>query len=475
MPVSKQQIIQAANAVHAQGIRPTTLAVRAHLGAGACATISTVLREWRQQREPVGAGIDTHSVDQKLRDLMDGFQERLWQTIRLDLDEKIEQLHERSEQLFSLAEQEQDELNHALDNIIEDNQRQDSKIRELDKQLVVINKALQNAQQDAQVAQNKADAISGERDRLLAETQQLNKKLTALNVRYEKNTDELAKLKTQLELEKGVAQQTKQQTVFLEHQLKVLSQQCEEQIQGRLRAETRATKLEKERQDLVTKSTRLSHEHEQWKSKAMAIEHELADLSQVHEQTKQLGQTAQTKAEVVIGERDRLLNDNKTWTQKVERLTAENKKYADELVNLKAQLELERSKHQHVKQRCDALNDQLKDAKRHAEDLTQQRRSAENRANRVEEEATAHRKKYQSLVDSFEAERIKLQQKLDDERQAKQDLNKMVGEMRVKLAQLEGESQKTLVAYQQEINRFQRTVDQLEMTLDAERAKHKAA
>jgi hypothetical protein len=101
------------------------------------------------------------------------------------------------------------------------------------------------------------------------------------------------------------------------------------------------------------------------------------------------------------------------------------------------------------------------------------RRSAENRANRLEEEAVELREKYETLMRTLENERVKFQQKLDDERQARQDTGRIASDLRVKIAQTEAEANKSVAGSQKEVTRLQRMIDQLEMALSAERAKHK--
>src|SRR5690606_40605394 len=51
MAISKQEIIDAAEQLVAEGVNPSMQAVRERLGGGSFATISPVLREWKENRE----------------------------------------------------------------------------------------------------------------------------------------------------------------------------------------------------------------------------------------------------------------------------------------------------------------------------------------------------------------------------------------------------------------------------------------
>jgi len=51
MAITKDQIINAAESLKAEGINPSMSAVRERLGGGSFATISPVLREWRESQE----------------------------------------------------------------------------------------------------------------------------------------------------------------------------------------------------------------------------------------------------------------------------------------------------------------------------------------------------------------------------------------------------------------------------------------
>ncbi len=51
MAITKDQIIEAAEALKSAGVNPSMAAVRERLGGGSFATISPVLREWRESQE----------------------------------------------------------------------------------------------------------------------------------------------------------------------------------------------------------------------------------------------------------------------------------------------------------------------------------------------------------------------------------------------------------------------------------------
>ena len=474
MTVSKQQIIQAANAIMAEGGQPTTLTVRARLGNGSCMTINNVLREWRQEKRLIDPVVPNETPP-RAREVIDGFSERLWQAIELASSEHTDAVRKLAQTAIAAADHEKDELNIALDKLINEVERLQQQLDELHKQSTNAAKDVQTASQKAELAEAKATTISSERDRLLSQLDELLKRLEVMSREHNKTSDDFAKLGAQFELEKGNHRHVVQQRDEVSGQLQDVIKQREEQIQARQHAESRAARMEKERDEQTLLVKQSVDENKKLKTRIAELETTVTSLSRDYQQSSHGLQMANNKADTIFDERDRLLNESKILSQKTEALGQDNKRLSDELAALRTQFELEKHQHQQIKPHLDELNSHLKEAQHHNQELIQIQRSTENRANRLEEENAALGEKFDNLLHSMEGERRNYQQRLEDERQARQDLDRAASELRIKLAQDNAEAQKALLASQQEIARLQQVIHQLELDLEAERASNKVA
>ena len=472
MTVSKQQIIQAANAIRAEGGQPTTLTVRGRLGSGSCVIINNVLREWREEKK-LSDPVVPNEVPARARDVIDGFSERLWQAINLASNEHTEAVRKLAHTAISAAEHETNELNIALDKLITEVERLQQQLDELKQQHSSATQEAQAANQRAELADTKANTIIGERDRLASQLDELHKRFEVLSREHSKTSDDLAKLGAQFELEKGNHRTVIQQRDEVNIQLHDTIKQREEQLQGRQHAEGRAARFEKERDEQVSLVAQLVEENKKLKTRIVELETTATNISRDNQQLSHGLQVANNKAETIIDERDRLVSEHKTLNQKAEVLAQDNKQISDELATLRMQLELEKQQHQQLKPQLEELNRYLKEVQHHSQELSQVQRSTENRANRLEEENAALKEKFDNLLHSMDGERKNYQQRLEDERQTRQDLDRVTSELRIKLAQNDAEAQKVLLASQQEIARLQRVIDQLELKLEAEQANNR--
>jgi len=77
MTITKQQILQAADAIDAAGKNPTLVTVRDALGGGSFSTISPVLKEWRANGAAKNTPIQV-AAPQTITDLLSGLGTEVW-------------------------------------------------------------------------------------------------------------------------------------------------------------------------------------------------------------------------------------------------------------------------------------------------------------------------------------------------------------------------------------------------------------
>jgi len=108
MAITKEQIIEAAEELKAAGVNPSMAAVREKLGGGSFATISPVLREWRESQEKratvaiempgeAKAALDRAGVD-------------IWRIVTGLATEKLAKVQAEAEETVKAATAERDEL-----------------------------------------------------------------------------------------------------------------------------------------------------------------------------------------------------------------------------------------------------------------------------------------------------------------------------------------------------------------------------
>ncbi|MFO1352610.1 MAG: DNA-binding protein [Gammaproteobacteria bacterium] len=472
MSITKPQIIQAANTLLAEGVQPTVLKVREQLGGGAAATINAVLREWRHTA--LAETSDSGAPPAKIRDLFESFNDRLWQALHLQTTEQIEALRKQALAAIGQAELDQEELATLLDKLGEEHRQHGEQATALQKQLTTVTKTIQHSEHEAQLANTKAQTIAAERDRLLAQVQELGKKHDLLAHDYVKLNDEWGKLKAQYELEKAAHVQTRQGREQVETRLKDAVRARDDDVQARKKDEARSSRAEKEREELSQTANRATEENVQLKHKFAAIERQLATLTREYNHATQEANVAVAKAEAIGSERDRLLGQIKGLGQKADALEHSQQKLLDELSKHKSQLELEKNNHQQAKQHRDTLEAQVRETHRRLEELAKIQLGTENRANRMEDDAAKYRDKHEQLLQLLENERVKWQQRIEDERHARVEAGRVASELRVRIAQAEADTQKLALHSQQEIAHLQKTVDQLEMALEEARANAKS-
>ena len=78
MSITRDQIYQIANSLHADGIKPTLAAVRRRLGSGSFTTISEALNEWKIMQASATDDKISERLPDALRERVQLFSTTLW-------------------------------------------------------------------------------------------------------------------------------------------------------------------------------------------------------------------------------------------------------------------------------------------------------------------------------------------------------------------------------------------------------------
>lgn len=130
MAISKQEIIDAAEKLAAEGVNPSMQAVRERLGGGSFATISPVLREWKENREATTVAVLEMPSD--VKGALDRFGADLWKTASALATAQFEKLKDDTRNSVEAAKKERDEA-------LEEIQRLETLILERDNHMSSVN------------------------------------------------------------------------------------------------------------------------------------------------------------------------------------------------------------------------------------------------------------------------------------------------------------------------------------------------
>lgn len=191
MAITREQILETASSLHAQGIKPTQTNVREALGGGSFTTISEILREWRAEQDQT-AQLQQIVIPHDITDRTNILIAQIWETAQALANDRLIKEREalehkealinaeidESNKIIETLENEQSELTTQLDTLNNDNSLLTTKNNELEN----LNNSLQtqlNAEKD-RAAQATTTATT------------LQAKLDDQNVKIERLTADLA-------------------------------------------------------------------------------------------------------------------------------------------------------------------------------------------------------------------------------------------------------------------------------------------
>lgn len=189
MAITREQILETANQLQAQGIKPTQTNVRESLGGGSFTTISEVLREWRQEQDQT-AQLQQIVIPHDITDKTNLLIAQLWETAQNLANDRLVAEREalshkealinaeidESNKIIETLETEQAELTNQLDTLNNDNSLLTHKNNELENltnslktQLTAEKDRADQATATAQQLQAKLDEQTAKIERLTAD------------------------------------------------------------------------------------------------------------------------------------------------------------------------------------------------------------------------------------------------------------------------------------------------------------------
>lgn len=182
MAITREQILETANQLASENIKPTQTNVRERLGGGSFTTISEVLREWRQEQETVTqlqAVVIPHHITERTQTLM----AQIWETAQAIASERLANEREalahkealinaeidESNKIIETLENEQAELTAQLDTLNNDNSLLTHKNNELENLTNSLKTQLQAEKDRADQLQAKLDEQNAKIERLTAD------------------------------------------------------------------------------------------------------------------------------------------------------------------------------------------------------------------------------------------------------------------------------------------------------------------
>ena len=112
MGITEDSVISAAEELFAAGIKPSMAAVRKKLGSGSFATISPILRKWREDRE--SSQVTKVEMPSDLTAALDKFGSQVWTVATGIATEQLDKIREEARNAVDVANSER---NEAMDEI----------------------------------------------------------------------------------------------------------------------------------------------------------------------------------------------------------------------------------------------------------------------------------------------------------------------------------------------------------------------
>ena len=116
MAITTEQILETANQLQAQGIKPTQTNVRESLGGGSFTTISEVLREWRADQDQT-AQLQQVVIPSDITDRTQVLIAQVWETAQTLANDRLVKEREALEHKEALINAEIDEANKVIETL----------------------------------------------------------------------------------------------------------------------------------------------------------------------------------------------------------------------------------------------------------------------------------------------------------------------------------------------------------------------
>ena len=202
MAITREQILETASSLQAQGIKPTQTNVRESLGGGSFTTISEVLREWRADQDQT-AQLQAVVIPADITDRTNILIAQLWETAQNLANDRL--LKERealehkealinaeideSNKIIETLENEQAELTAQLDTLTNENSSLNTRNNELENIVNSLKTQLQAEKDRADQATNQATGLQAKLDEQNAKIERLTADLATAKANANQATE----------------------------------------------------------------------------------------------------------------------------------------------------------------------------------------------------------------------------------------------------------------------------------------------
>ena len=205
MAIAREDIIQAAETLEKNGVNPTMAAVRDHLGGGSFATISPILRGWKEGRKVAQAVV--LEMPGELKTALERLGAEFWEVASRLSNEKLIAVQAEAEASVTAAEGERDEvledivrLEEALSDAKQKHQEANRELSDLDahnldlkEQIIRLEEKLEHCQTEGELLRAELRQATSDKERNANEAAHLS----GLNQELERERDEaLEQVKT---------------------------------------------------------------------------------------------------------------------------------------------------------------------------------------------------------------------------------------------------------------------------------------
>lgn len=191
MAITKDQIIETANQLQAQGIKPTQTNVRESLGGGSFTTISEVLREWRQEQDQT-AQLQAVVIPADITDRTNILIAQIWETAQALANDRLIKEREALEHKEALINAEIDESNKIIETLETEQAELTNQLDTLNNDNSLLNTKNNELENLTNSLQTQLTAEKDRADQATATAQQLQAKLDEQTAKIERLTAELA-------------------------------------------------------------------------------------------------------------------------------------------------------------------------------------------------------------------------------------------------------------------------------------------
>ena len=191
MAITREQILETASSLQAQGIKPTQTNVRESLGGGSFTTISEVLREWRQEQDTT-AQLQAVVIPNDITDRTNILIAQVWETAQALANDRLIKEREALEHKEALINAEIDESNKIIETLENEQAELTAQLDTLTNENSSLNTRNNELENIVNSLKTQLQAEKDRADQATAHANQLQAKLDEQNAKIERLTADLA-------------------------------------------------------------------------------------------------------------------------------------------------------------------------------------------------------------------------------------------------------------------------------------------